>query len=90
MGRVHLIAGVAQIRSIKMAQYLAQLPGVVVPEWIFERLSKSKDIKEESHQLTLEIIEKLKTLPGIRGIHFMANGNISQLKRLISESGLRV
>jgi len=85
---VHLIAGVTLIRSVKMANYLRKLPGIVVPDWIIDRLSEAKDIKAESYQLCLELIDQLKSLPGVHGIHFMAINNMGILKRLSSESGL--
>jgi len=40
-------------------------------------------------QMTLELIDKVKRLPGLRGIHFMAVGWESIVPRLIKESGLR-
>ena len=88
LGRVPLIAGFAPIRSMNAAHYLASLPGITIPDEIMERLSNTKDFKKESNQISLEIIEKLKSNPCVRGIHFMAIGDVSELKSLISESGL--
>ncbi len=88
LGRVPLIAGFAPIRSMNAAHYLASLPGITIPDEIMERLSTAKDFKKESNQVSLEIIEKLKSIPGVRGIHFMAIGDVSELKSLIAESGL--
>jgi hypothetical protein len=51
-------------------------------------ISQAKDIRAEGQQICLEVIDKLKALPGVQGIHFMAIGNIPDLKRLIVESGL--
>jgi methylenetetrahydrofolate reductase (NADPH) len=89
LNRVHLIAGVAPISSLKMVNYLGRLPGVQIPDALMERLQKATDVKQESHQISLELIEQLRYLPGVQGIHFMANSDMSQLKRLIAESGLR-
>jgi len=89
LNRVHLLAGIAPIRSLKMLDYLQQLPGVQIPETIIQRLHNTKDIHQESHQVNLELIEKVRSLPGVQGIHFMANSNFGNLRRLITESGLR-
>ncbi len=89
LSRVHLIAGIAPIRSIKSLRYLSQLPGIKIPETLIKRFSETKDIKKEAHQISLELIEKLKSMPGVKGIHFMACDNFEILKRLIKESGLR-
>jgi hypothetical protein len=39
--------------------------------------------------MTLELIQKIKALPGVRGIHFMAVGWESIVPRLIQESSLK-
>ncbi len=88
LGQMHLIAGVTLIRSLKAVKFMKGLPGVVVPDQIIKRFSEAKDVKQESYQLCLELISKLKSLPGVQGIHFMAVNNISLVKRLIEESGL--
>lgn len=87
--RMHVIAGIAPIRSIKAANYLQSLPGVEIPEEVMDRIYRAKNVQQEAHQINLELIDELKSLPGVDGIHFMAFGNFSDLKCLIMESGLR-
>jgi 5,10-methylenetetrahydrofolate reductase len=86
---MNLIAGVTLIRSIKGAHFMHQLPGVEVPDKIFQRLEQAKDIKKESYQLCLETIEKIKSLTGVQGIHLMAINNTDTIKQLILDSNLR-
>ena len=87
--RVNLMAGVTPVRSLKAAQAMAGVPGIKIPPSVFKRLENSSDAKEESIQMTLELIDRLKTLPGVRGIHFMAVGWESIVPRLVKESHLR-
>lgn len=87
--RVPILAGISPIRSVKAAYTMRQIPGVKIPDAIIQRMEASSDPKEESVQITLEMIEKVKTLPGVHGIHFMAVGWESIVPRLIKESGLR-
>ena len=89
LNRMHLIAGVTLIRSINAMKYMHELPGVVIPDTIVDRLTESKNIKQESYQLCLESIEKLKSLPGVQGIHFMAINNLDLVRQLISDSNIR-
>ncbi len=89
LSRVHLIAGMAPIRGIQPLRYLSQLPGIKIPDLLFKRLESSKNVNEEAHQINLELIEKVPSMPGVKGLHFMAWHNIENLKRLIIESGLR-
>ena len=88
LNRVHILAGVAPIRSAKAAHMMNEVPGVKVPQPLSDRLEKAKDAKEEGVQLTLEIVDKLKARPGVHGIHFMAVGWESIVPRLVKESGL--
>ena len=87
--RVPILAGISPIRSVNAAYAMRQIPGVKIPDAIIQRMEASSDPKEESVQITLEMIEKVKTLPGVHGIHFMAVGWESIVPRLITESGLR-
>jgi len=87
--RVNLMAGLTPVRSLKAAQAMSAVPGIQVPASVFKRLENASDPKEESVQMTLELIQKIKTLPGVHGIHFMAVGWESIVSRLIKESGLR-
>ncbi|MCX6054168.1 MAG: methylenetetrahydrofolate reductase C-terminal domain-containing protein [Chloroflexi bacterium] len=87
--RVFLLAGISPIRSVKAAYAMRQVPGVRIPDWIIKRMEGAADAREESVQITLELIEKVRRMPGVRGIHFMAVGWESIVPRLIQESGLR-
>ena len=87
--RIPILAGISPIRSVKAAQAMRQVPGVKIPDSIIQRMEASSDPKEESVQITLELVDQIKTLPGLHGIHFMAVGWESIVPRLIQESGLR-
>ena len=89
LGRVSLIAGISPVRSVKAAAAMNAVPGVKIPRTYLERLEASADPKEESVQMTLELIDGLRRLPGVAGIHFMAVGWESIVPRLVQESGLR-
>jgi len=89
LDRMHLIAGLTSIRSINAAKYMNGLPGIVVPENILERLSNAKDVKQEGYLICLELIEKIKSLPGVQGIHFMAINDTETIKGLIIDSHLK-
>ncbi|MPM75924.1 hypothetical protein SDC9_122919 [bioreactor metagenome] len=86
--RVKLMAGITPVRSLNAAIAMSTVPGIKIPPAVFKRLENSADPKEESIQMTLELIQKIRVLPGISGIHFMAVGWESIVPRLIQESGL--
>jgi len=90
LGRVFMIVGITPIRSLRAAQAIGSVPGVKMPRPIVERMEKSADPQEEGIQILLEIIDRVKRLPGVNGVHMMAIGWESIVPRLVKESGLRL
>ena len=88
LNKAFLIPGVTQIKSIKNAKYLYNLPGITIPQEILNRLMEAKDFQKESHQISLEIIDKLISIPGIQGIHFMAINQVQTLRHFLEDIGL--
>ena len=71
--KVHILAGVIPIKSLGMARYMRDnVSGISLPDEIVARMGDAKDVKEEGVKITLEIIDQLKEIDGVRGIHIMA------------------
>ena len=51
-------------------------------------MEKADDAKEEGLRITYEIIEQLKEIPGVRGIHFMAVGWEDVVPEVVEKAGL--
>jgi len=87
--QTHIMAGVIPIKSAGMARYMRDyVPGVAVPDEIVSRMEKAENPKEEGVEIILEIIEKLKDMPGIHGIHIMAVGWEDIVPEVVQKSGL--
>ena len=72
---VHILAGVIPIKSAGMGRYMRDnVPGVSVLDEIVTRMEDAKDTREEGLNICLEIIEQIKDISGIHGIHIMAVG----------------
>lgn len=48
------------------------VPGVDVPDDIYNRMKNSKDPKKEGFKIAVDIIDNLKKLKGLNGIHITA------------------
>ena len=75
--RVHILAGITPLKSYRMAKYMSEnVPGVEIPERILSRMSSvpKERAGEEGINICVEIIEKLKEIEGVHGIHVMAIG----------------
>jgi len=87
--QVHILAGVIPIRSAGMARYMRDyVPGVTVPDEIIKRMEGASDAKAEGVKIILEIIEQLKEMPGIHGIHIMAVGWEDIVADIVAKAGL--
>jgi len=86
---VHILAGLIPIRSVGMARYMRDyVSGVSIPDEIVTRMEQAKNAKEEGARIILEIIEQLKEIPGIHGIHIMAVGWEDIVPEIVEKAGL--
>jgi methylenetetrahydrofolate reductase (NADPH) len=86
LDQVYVLAGVAPIKSLGAARYMAtQVPGMDVPDEIVQRMTgavsgipkKEKKARraawqQEGIQICTEIIEQVRQIPGVSGVHIMA------------------
>lgn len=71
--QVHILAGIIPIKSVGMARYMRDnVSGISVPDEIVVRMEEAKDAKEEGVNIAIEIIDQIKEIEGIHGIHIMA------------------
>ena len=87
--RVHILAGVIPIKSAGMARYMRDyVSGISVPDEIVTRMEEAKDTKQEGLKVALEVIEQLKEIAGIHGIHIMAVGWEDIVPEIVEKAGL--
>jgi methylenetetrahydrofolate reductase (NADPH) len=87
--QVHILAGVIPIRSLGMARYMRDyVSGVSVPDEIITRLENAEKAKDEGVKIILEIIEQIKEMPGVHGLHIMAVGWEDIVPEMVEKAGL--
>ncbi|MGH3302957.1 MAG: methylenetetrahydrofolate reductase [Streptosporangiaceae bacterium] len=88
--RCSILAGVGPVRSQRALEHLATIPGVVIPEYVSERLTGlSPDrLRAEGEKLCSEIIAQLADVPGVAGVHVMAIGAEHAIPGIVSQAGL--
>lgn len=70
--KAFILAGVTPLKSLGMARHMKNnVPGLEVPDEVIARMEKKKS-KTEGIDICLEIIEKLRKIEGVAGIHIMA------------------
>ena len=89
--RVYILAGVGPLKSAEAAKYMAtQVAGMDVPEEIVARMSKTPKAAqpEEGIRICGEIIEQVREIPGVAGIHVMAVHWTEAVPEIVKRAGL--
>jgi methylenetetrahydrofolate reductase (NADPH) len=88
---VWVIAGVFIPKSARGTWYLRDsVPGIDVPDDVVARMDGTPPERqaEEGLAMALEIVEEIRSIPGISGIHLMAIRNEEAILRLVEGAGL--
>lgn len=92
LDKVYILAGISPLKSLKVARFMKEeVPGVFIPDSVLKRIEAADaagNAAEEGIQITLEIIEKIRTLQGFNGIHIMTVGWEEVVPRIVKEAGL--
>jgi methylenetetrahydrofolate reductase (NADPH) len=92
LDKVFIMIGLTPLKNYKTTAYMhSKVPGVFVPDKILKRMENAKEKgneQEEGVQITLELIEKIKTKQGVHGVHLMAVGWEEIVPRIVKEAGL--
>ncbi|MCH2544599.1 MAG: methylenetetrahydrofolate reductase [Alphaproteobacteria bacterium] len=85
--KTFFIIGLGPFTSAKSAKWMNNnLFGVNVPDKIIKRLEQSKDEKEESKKICLELIHHFKEINGVMGVHLMGHNKEEIIAEIIQES----
>jgi methylenetetrahydrofolate reductase (NADPH) len=89
--RAFILVGVGPLRSARSAEWMrTHVPGVVIPEQLIRRLAALPEARqlEEGKHICVEIINQVREIEGVRGIHVMAYRNEELATEIIAEAGL--
>ena len=71
--KVPILAGIIPVKSLGAARYMKNnVSGMIVPDHIIDRLKAAPDKKAEGVKIAVEMIQHLKTIEGVAGVHIMA------------------
>ena len=91
LDHVWVLAGVFVPRSARAVRYLRdQVPGLDVPEAVVDRIEAvpAQGQQAEGIRIALEIVEQVRRIPGVSGVHLMSIGNEEGIVRVVEEAGL--
>ena len=87
--RCHILIGVGPIGSAKTARWLrSKVPGVHIPDAVVKRLEQAADPRIEGRNICIEMIQAIRGIPGIAGVHIMASRQEHLIPDIVRESGV--
>lgn len=89
--RVYILAGVGPLKSPKAAEFMrTRVPGVVIPDSLVDRMKRAPQgrWREEGIEICIEIIEQVREVEGVAGIHLMAYRQEEVVAEIIRRVGL--
>jgi methylenetetrahydrofolate reductase (NADPH) len=87
--KTYILAGLTPVRSAKQLRYMKnEVAGMSIPDELIKRMECAQDPKEEGVKICLEMIERIKNIDGISGIHLMPIGWESITPVILERAGL--
>jgi 5,10-methylenetetrahydrofolate reductase len=86
---VFILCGVGPLASAKTAKWIrSNVPGIHIPDAVVRRLEGAQDQKTEGKRLCIDIINEVKEIPGVSGVHVMAYRQEEYVAEIVDESGV--
>ncbi len=89
--KIYILAGVGPLRNEKVAEFMrTKVPGIYIPDEVVERMRQTPKEKKiaEGKRICVEIIQQMREIEGIAGIHIMAYRQEELVAEIVEESGL--
>jgi methylenetetrahydrofolate reductase (NADPH) len=89
--QVYILAGLGPVKSVGQARFMAtKVAGMEVPDEIVTRMEKTPKAAqpEEGIRICVEIIEQVREIPGVAGVHIMAVHWAEAVPEIVIRAGL--
>lgn len=85
--KAYILAGILANKSLKSLEMTKKVAGMKVPDELIERMRNASSYEEEGVKIALELINRLKSIEGVSGIHIMAVGWESIVPVIVERAG---
>ena len=87
--RCFILVGVGPLASAKAARWMRDhVAGVHIPDSVIARLEGAAKQKAEGKKLCIELIQEIRELKGVSGVHVMAYRQEEYVSEIVHESGV--
>ena len=86
---VFILVGVGPLPSPKRARWLREhVPGIHIPDSLIERVERAAKPADEGKKICIELIQRIREVKGVAGVHVMAYRREHLVEEIIEESGI--
>ncbi len=87
--KVFILAGVGPLASARSAEWIrSNVAGVHIPDSTIDRLRGAKDQNAEGLKLCIDLIQEIREIEGIHGVHIMAYRQEHRVAEIVERSGV--
>ena len=84
-----ILAGVGPLASARAARWMrSNVPGIHIPDAVIQRLEGAANQKAEGKRLCIELIQQIREIKGVAGVHVMAYRQEELVSEIITQSGI--
>ncbi len=84
-----MLVGVGPLKSAKGAEWIRRkVPGVHIPDAVIKRLAGAQDQAREGRQICIDIVNEVRDIKGVAGVHVMAYRQEETVAEIIQTSGV--
>ena len=84
-----ILAGVGPLASAKTARWIrTNVPGIHIPDAVIARLEGAANPKQEGKNICIEIMQEVREIAGVSGVHVMAYRQEELVAEIVHESGV--
>lgn len=87
--KVFILVGVGPLASARTANWIrTNVPGVHIPDSVIKRLEGADDPKREGQKLCVEMMQQIREIDGVNGVHVMAYRQEESVPDMVKASGV--
>jgi len=87
--KVFVLVGVGPLASAKGAEWMRNnVPGVHIPDSVIKRMSGAENQKAEGQNICIEMMQQVKEIEGVAGVHVMAFRQEESVPEMVNRSGV--
>ncbi len=87
--KVFILVGVGPLASARTAEWIrSNVAGVHIPDSVIARLKGAQNPKQEGIRLCVDIINEVKEIEGVHGVHIMAYRQEQSVPEIVERSGV--